>query len=618
MKSIHKISYIALLSAALLTGCNKDVLDRPEKTKIVDSDYWRNAGDVRLYANAFYTNYFVGYNSGFGVAYAPLRGYNFADDFSTESNQPSFEGAAPTARGSNSLTPDMLTTYSGPSWNFAWVRKANVMLDRIDNVAKPNLSEAEYKHWSAVGRFFRGFEYARLVGVFGSVPYFDAPVDPEDFATMYKDRDDRGLVMDKVYDDFEYVLANMLENDGAGYVNRYVAASFISNFMLFEGSWQHYHGLDAGRAKKYLELAVKASQYVIDSGKWNFGKDFKSLFASDNLATHPEVIFSRKYDDALKVTHAIASYSNGTEGQDRAANLNLLNAFICTDGKAWKQSGVAKADDFSLKSLVKTRDSRFEATFMDTVNTASKTLVYAHKFAGREALSYIGSAYPARWTSNTNTNSAPVVRLAEVVLNWIEAKEILAENFGGAAVTQNDLDKSINAIRKRPLDADAIKRGVSQTAPIQLASLPVDVARDADVSALMWEIRRERRMEFVYEHTRLNDIRRWKKLNYLNFVNTEYGMGPWINALKELAKDPGNPAKLAKSYEKVLKVRKADGSVVTYDGTNATAMVGYYMIPNFGNRVAFTNRAYLAPVGLNLVQQYKNLGYKLTQTPGWE
>jgi len=46
--------------------------------------------------------------------------------------------------------------------------------------------------------------------------------------------------------------------------------------------------------------------------------------------------------------------------------------------------------------------------------------------------------------------------------------------------------------------------------------------------------------------------------------------------------------------------------------------VGYYMIPNFGNRVAFTNRAYLAPVGLNLVQQYKNLGYKLTQTPGWE
>ena len=618
MKAIKNISYITLLSAALLTSCNKDVLNKPELTKVVDSEYWRNAGDVRLYANDFYTNYFVGYNSGFGTAYTPVRGYNFADDFSTESVQPGFETTVPTSRGSTSLTPEILTTYSGPNWNFAWVRKANVMLDRIERVAKPNLSDNEYKHWSAVGKFFRGFEYSRLVSVFGDVPYFDSPIFADDFPTMYKDRDARGEVMDKVYDDFVYVLDNMSVNDGAGYVNRYVAASFISSLMLFEGSWQHYHGLDAARAKKYLELAVKASQYVIDSGTWSFGKDFKSLFASDNLAGHPEVIFSRKYDDALRVMHAIASYSNGTEGQDRAANLNLVNSFICSDGKIWQQSGVAKADDFSLKSLVKTRDSRFEATFMDTVNTASKSLIYAHKFAGRDALSYIGTNYPAKWGSNTNTNSAPVMRYAEVVLNWVEAKAILAENFGGAAVSQGDLDKSINAIRKRPLDADAIRRGVSQTKPLQLTSLPNDANRDADVSSLMWEIRRERRMEFVYEHTRLNDIRRWKKLDYMNYVKTDYGMGPWINALKELAKTPGDPTKLAASYLNKLKVRKADGTIVTYNGSNAADMVGFYVITNFTNRLSFTNRAYLAPVGLNQIQQYKDMGYKLTQTPGWE
>src|SRR5690606_30649771 len=130
--------------------------------------------------------------------------------------------------------------------------------------------------------------------------------------------------------------------------------------------------------------------------------------------------------------------------------LDLLKAFICVDGKVWQNSSVPDANSFRLQDLAKTRDPRFEATFMDTINTAaSGTLVYAHKFAGREALNCIGSTYPAKWASNSNTNDVAIVRLAEVVLNWIEAKQILAEFSGGAAETQADLDRSINAIRNR-------------------------------------------------------------------------------------------------------------------------------------------------------------------------
>ena len=109
-----------------------------------------------------------------------------------------------------------------------------------------------------------------------------------------------------------------------------------------------------------------------------------------------------------------------------------------------------------------------------------------------------------------------------MVLNWIEAKQILAENYGGAAVSQGDLDKSINAIRSRPLDAEAAAKGVKQTAPLMLGALPNDPLKDADVSPLMWEIRRERRMEFVFEYARIQDIRRWKKLTYLNFEKDSY------------------------------------------------------------------------------------------------
>jgi len=612
-----KIGSIILSAVLLGVGCNKDVLDRPDKTKVIDKDFWRNEADVRLYANDFYLNYFVGYNTFYGTAYAPLVGYNYADDFTSEGTQGGFETIVPTSRGTTpSLSvgtpaPDILTTYSGPTWNFYWVRKANIMLNRVDTKAKANLTDAEYKHWTAVGRFFRGYEYARLVSVFGDVPYFDAEVDPMDQAGMYKERTKRGEVMDKVYLDFEYVLDNMRADDGKGYVNKYAAAALISNLMLFEGSWEKYHGLDQDRAKKYLGLALKAAEVVMDSGKWSFGSDFKSLFASEDLSSNSEVIFFRTYNDALKVTHAVGSYSNGTEGQ-KGVNLDLLKSFICNDGKVWQSSAVANASDFSMKSLATTRDPRFEATFMNVVNTASSTLAYGHKFAAREALTYIGKTYPAKWSSNTNTNDAPVARLGEVVLNWIEAKQILAEFFGGAAVTQADLDKSINAVRNRPLDADATAKGVKKTAPLLLNALPSDPQRDADVSPLMWEIRRERRMEFVYEYARLNDIRRWKKLDYMNFArNVDYSLGPWVNIKQDL------PNRLTKAYEGVLKVRDAAGNTITYNGTNGDALVGYYMVPKFANRVSFTERVYMSPVGLNQIQQYADLGYILAQTPGW-
>src|SRR5690606_13394418 len=96
-----------------------------------------------------------------------------------------------------------------------------------------------------------------------------------------------------------------------------------------------------------------------------------------------------------------------------------------------------------------------------------------------------------------------------------EAKAELA-TIGGAAVTQDDIDKSINKIRDRPLAPIAVERGVQETAPLSLSALPVDPKRDMNVSALLWEIRRERRMEFTFEASRIADPERWHKLDYMD------------------------------------------------------------------------------------------------------
>ncbi|MDQ7949012.1 MAG: RagB/SusD family nutrient uptake outer membrane protein [Pedobacter sp.] len=619
----HKIIYSAAAVTILLSSCVKETLDRKPLTQILDENYWRNEDDLRLFGNGFYTQYFNGFATGFTLDYTPVRGYTFNDDLTGKNAQTAFESSVPSSRASNLESAAWQPLYGGPTWDFAWVRKANIFLNRIETRVKPNLSTDAYNHWTAVARFFRAYEYSRLVSVFGDVPYIDQELTTEDLPILYKDRDSRGLVMDKVYDDLKYVMANMRENDqNAQYLNRVIAAGFISRFMLFEGTWQHYHNLDQARAKKYLEFARDAAEYVMTKNPNPFTRDFKSIFSSESLAGHPEVLLYRTYDAALSVTHSTLSYQNGTEVVGVDANLNLVRSFLKNDGTTWNGPGTLPiaGTEFSIANLALTRDPRFEASFMSKPSSNSATLLYGYKFAPRAALDYIGKTYPPAYGSSTNTSDAPVIRMGEVVLNWIEAKAELELYYGGTAVTQADLNRSINAIRNRPLDAEATAKGIQKTLPLVVNAYPVDNLRDADVPPLLWEIRRERRMEFVFEQFRLGDIRRWKKITYMNFNKPEYLLGPWVNLQTEM------PALLtaAAATAKNVKVMKADangnpnGTIVTYDGTNAASMIGFWMVTNASNRAAFTDKVYLSPVGLTQIQQYAEKGYKLTQTTGWQ
>lgn len=619
----------ALLSAAALmfAGCD-DVLDRPQLNNPQDDNYWRNETDLRLFGNGFYTNYFVGYNSSWGTAYAPLRGYNFSDDVASTGKQSSFENAIPSSRGGSAEEVAWLgSAFAGSNWNFAWVRKANLFLDRIETVAKPKLTEGTYQHWSAVARFFRGFEYCRLVRVFGDVPYYDKVFSESDEKEMFKDRSPRAEVMDKVYADFEYALNNLRLDDGAQYLNRYIAAGFISRLMLFEGTWQKYHGGDQALAKKYLEMARDAAKLIIESGKWEISGEFRGLFGSQDLKGHKEVLMYRHYDAALSVTHHVASYSNGQESQAPSSNLALAKSFLCNDGKPYLASGVEDADVLDIAHMIKTRDPRFEATFASKAKIEASTLLYANKFIDRVGPSLADPGSVAIYGSMTNTNDYPVMRYSEVLLNWLEAKAELALSYGGDRVTQGDIDISINQLRNRPLDKPALDNGVEQTAPMQLADITadfdpardkgnVDVTGDYEVDPLIWEIRRERRMEFVFEHSRILDLKRWKKLHYMD--NAKYPdtkLGLWVNLKEEV------PSYLDKNKDGTWpkrQVMKADGTIVTYDGTNGDELVGFYVPLNASNRDGFTDRSYLAPIGRAQINQYKEKGYTLTQTKGWE
>lgn len=614
IKIKNSISALVLVMLLILPGCSDDVLDRSQLNSPDDENYWTQESNLRLYANEFYTEFFVGYNATWGVDYTPIRGFTFNDDVVSSNVQELFENSVPNTRGTSTNTvPGWLSEYSGPNLYFGWIRKSNLMLDRMDNKMTGILTPEAYNHWSSVAKFFRALDYCRLVSVFGDVQYYDKLVETSDTEELYKDRTPRNEVMDAVYNDFKTVLATMRATDGAQYLNKYVAAGFISRAMLFEGTWQKYHKGDTERAKKFLEFSAEASEIVMNSGKYKIDGDFRSLFGSEDLSSNKECILFRHYSAGQTITHHIASYCNLTEGQTYAANLSLVKSFICNDGNVWQNSSVEKANSFSIADLVKTRDPRFEATFWDQPRSQSASLLYTVKFIDRVGPTFAEKGnYPAKYSSSTNTNDAPVIRYAEVLLNWIEAKAELA-TLGGAAVTQADIDKSINSIRNRTLAPEAIAKGVVKTPAMSLTALPNDPSRDADVPALIWEIRRERRMELYYEYSRLLDIKRWKKIDYMNgTTNPDLLKGIWVNIKSEI------PTLLTAGRVGKLQVQKADGTVVVYNGSNEDDLVGYYLPEGVKNRDAFTDRVYMSPVGKNQIDLFKSRGFTLTQTTGWE
>lgn len=595
MKSQLYILFMAFVVISS-TGCKK-FLDRPQLTSEDDQTAWTSEANLRAYANKYYPSFFTGYGTGFSAeAEAAMLGFQFSDDILLRGNQGNFTRSVPNSGG----------------WSYTTIRSLNIMLDRIENKMKGLLEEEAYNHWTGIGRFFRALEYADMVTAFGGVPYYDyVPLDT-DLDDLYKPRSPRDEVMDAVYEDLQYALDNVRTSDGDQQVNRYVVAGFVTRAALREGSWQKYYYNNSQRANKFFLLAVEAGNYLISSGRYDIVTDFRSLFASNTLAGNKDVILYRHYDPAVGVTHAVATYNNLSESIAFGPTTDLLKSFICVDGRTYQNSEVDNASSFTMSNMVKTRDSRLEATFYDKPTPKNvATFWYINKFIPRSIIKDVeaGATPPSEFSSNRNQTDYPVFRYAEALLNWIEAKAEMG------TATQTDLDVSVNKIRNRPLAPEALAKGVVKTAPLQLAALPDDPSRDPSVAALLWEIRRERRMEFVFEYSRYQDLKRWKKLEYMDTeIRKDLLSGGWVNFPTEV------PGSLVTANVGQISVVNGSSTVV-YNGTNNVAMQGFFRTTNTNGRQPYLNlpgvNPYLTPLGRNLLDEYKSNGYTMTQTEGW-
>ena len=510
---MKKIILSLMAGMVLFTSC--DLLNNDPYDSFTKGNFFSSETNVEMYTNYFYSEWSgYGNNGSYGTFYFPTLNDNQAV---------------------TGITTWDFTTISADdaTWNasYAEIRRANILLE---NLAGVPMSETSMAYYQSLGRLYRAWQHFCVVRKFGDCYWVDHSLSTEDQDILYGPRQNRNDVMDKMLEDLNYAVENMGEKNASSRTayNVYVAQAIKAQICLFEGTYAKYHKNDEARAEKYLAEAKKAAEAIINSGEFELtpgAEGYRANYNSLELAGNKEMIMYKNYvQDILR--HATQDYCCGstpTNGMSKAA----FNAYLMKDGSlpTGEDKGVLGTEGYDagkpvIYHLLEARDPRL-AQQIDgylcyvgnnraryegvpgQIGAAENTVTTGYgilKFDEPETPSGL------RQSTTGNVTDCPLFWLAEILLTHAEACAELGET--AAATT------SINKLRARAGMPDLKLQG--------------DPANNMGVSDLIWEVRRERRVELMFDNNdRYWSLIRWHQLDKLDTEKyPDQTKGAWIDA----------------------------------------------------------------------------------------
>ena len=588
--------FIALALFAGLSSCD-DWIDKSPLSDITEENYFRTETDLQLFSNGFYNSI---------LNKSP---YDEQSDVYVQQ-----ELSDEMLGGENRIVPA-----SGGGWSWTALRSVNTLLGNVD---KCEDAEAAVKY-TALARFFRAYFYYDKVKRFGDVPWYDKELFSDD-PDLYKARDSRELVMTNMLADIDYAIENLPtkeeETSSPFRVNRWAALALKSRFCLYEGTYRKYHNLalEGNDYAYYLQQAADAAEELINSGEYhlystdNPEEDYLMLFAEED-ANPDEYILAIKFDYGMSVYHnATAHTLVPTQGRPGLTR-KLVNTYLMKDGTRFTDREGWETMPFTEE--VKDRDPRLAQSIRTPgYHRIGQTDILAPDLSvsvtGYQPIKYVQDPSASGGQVDRNDRSTcdlPVFRLAEVMLNFAEAKAELG------TLTQEDLDKSVNEIRDRV--------GMPHLDMAQANANPDSYLSSADYGytnvagsnqGVILEIRRERAIELTQEGFRFDDLVRWKAGACIN----QSIMGMYFPGAGEydLSGDGQIDVVLYDEGDTEPEVPDAQVYQIGSDIILSEGDHGYVDYHHDIVRTAFNEeRDYLYPIPIN----ERSLNPNLTQNPGW-
>lgn len=510
---MKKFIYATLLGIATLLvifSCD-DFLSRETYDSVDANTFFEKESDLELYANGFLQKMTPGANT---------IGHNSND---INADNCAIQIPSDLLRPDGNVFPGNQGGWAEGSWSD--LRNINYFLTNMVN-CKENVSAEVYNHYEGVGRFWRAWFYYDKVRTFGAVPYYDSVVNSSDTEALYKGRDSREYVMDKILEDLTFAGNNCLASEkyiaGGTGISKWAALAFKARVCLFEGTYRKYHAVDPSTGKqwenreanikKFLEAAVSAAEEIMNSGVYSLVDDdkqtaYRSLFVSADLKTK-EVIWGRQFSSELSAYHDLSGYYYSvTYGNKTSLTKRFMNTYLMLDGTPFTNQSNYKITEF--KDEFDGRDYRMKQT------------VISPEY--RMIINNVEQPYSPNWlntrtgykpikfsidndnvlASKTSWNSLPILRYGEVLLNYAEAKAELGE------MGPSEWNRSIALLRNRA--------GVTSIIPTSADPYMMEYFNHTIDDPWILEVRRERGIELCLEMgLRWDDIMRWHMGELLN------------------------------------------------------------------------------------------------------
>jgi hypothetical protein len=517
MHTKNKYFYCLLGILIVFSACKK-VLDQVPKATATKDAVFSNESGLALYANSFYTI--------IPSAGDIMRG-DAMSDYAARTEVPDY------------LRPNVYNATLSSGWGWGDLRNINYFLANNTN---ENVTEEVRNNYNGIARFFRAWWYFQMVKRFGDVPWYSKPLAVDDSAELYKPRDPRKLVMDSVLADLDYACNNITVTDdqSRSMVTKWVAYALKSRICLYEGTFRKYHTeLDLqSTVNDWLTEAADAAQQVMASGKFSLNqaggstKSYRQLFINTQPIASEDILIDVTDPNLAVFSDANWYWTSSTYGNRLSFDRTFVNTYLNIDGTPF--TSIPGHETMTFDEETQNRDGRLQ----QTIRTPGYTRInggsvipappdFSYTFTGYQPIKY--SLDDTKYDQgNVSINSVPVIRYAEMLLNYAEAKEELG------TFTDEDWSNTIGALRARA----GITGGLSSKPTVADPYLQENYFPEISDPTLL-EIRRERSIELAWEGFRFDDLMRWKKGELLEQEWTGFYV-PSLNTLMDLDKD-GKP-----------------------------------------------------------------------------
>ena len=557
-------------------------MDLDPKDSLGDNLVWNKADNFRLFANQFYgwtrdlangTDYQNGISDGVHSDYrSDLICTNSVNTYSQGTN------AIPEKDG-----------------NFTSIYKRIYYTNLLLKNAESFSNQAAISSPMGEAYWFRAYLHFELVQIYGDAQILTEPLDITS-DQLYGSRNPRGEVIDLCVRDLQKAAELLPETASEeGRLCKDAAYAMLSRVALYEGTWQKFHNNNSTRASELLTIAKNAAKLVIDNKHYslfynaglvnaginNINQSYRYMFILEDVQYNPvglmkkdnmEYIFAKRHRNTDKM---MINVTHGMLANVCYITRKMANMYLCSDGLPIDKSSKFKgytgaADEFQ------NRDARMDNTM----------LWHGEPYwnnDGKWRTSWTDDDLNSSLTTNARSNSGyqcqkwgvecevadyyesmdyPVIRYAEVLLNYAEAAYELNEN-----ISDDDLNISLNLVRQR-VNPDMPKLTNSFVSTNGLS--------------MREEIRRERTVELFLEGFRIDDLKRWKTAE-TEMPQDQLGVkmtGTWFES----------------NWSGQSRSLNSDGCILMYSGRT------------------WAQKNYLYP----LPQDQRQLNPNLGQNPGWE